>query len=171
MPTQGVRGARSGPSRGDVMSGTRAGALLRESRKAKPTAAERMDRFLSNVEASADGCWLWTASVKDTGYAQFRVDGALVLGHRFAFEYFVGRIPEGLTLDHLCRVRRCVNPTHLEPVSVGVNTLRGDGPSARAARATHCPHGHPYDEGNTCVSSGARYCRACAREKMRRRSV
>lgn len=88
--------------------------------------------------------------------------------HRYAYEHFIGPIPEGLQVDHLCRVRNCVNPDHLEAVTCRENVLRGDGVAAANARATHCPQGHAYDEANTYTwTNGGRHCRACARIKTR----
>lgn len=111
-------------------------------------------------------CWMWTASLRADGYGQFRIggraDGRTVRAHRVAYELLIGPIPEGLVIDHLCRNRACVNPDHLEPVTHKVNVLRGEGVSAKAARATSCPYGHAYDKANTYWRrDGRRYCRAC----------
>lgn len=122
------------------------------------------ERFWAKVEKQEGGCWLWTGAITSHGYGQFKVDGRLVGAHRFAYELLVGPIPLGLTLDHLCRIRHCVNPSHLEAVTNRENTLRGEGITARAARVTHCPQSHPYDLFNTYVSPrGDRRCRICAR--------
>jgi hypothetical protein len=76
--------------------------------------------------------------------------------------WLVGDLPDELTIDHLCRVRACCNPDHLEPVSVAVNILRGEGPAALNARKTHCQHGHPLNASNVRVETGGlRRCRAC----------
>ena len=79
----------------------------------------------------------------------------------------IGPIPQGLQLDHLCRVRACVNPWHLEPVTALVNSRRSSAGAVSAARQlaiAECPNGHPYDTENTCrAKNGARRCRACAR--------
>jgi hypothetical protein len=86
--------------------------------------------------------------------------------YRITYETLVGPVPNGLELDHLCRVRACVNPGHLEPVTHRVNTLRGETVAARNARATHCPAGHPYDEVNTYADRlGRRSCRECCRRR------
>lgn len=110
-------------------------------------------------------CWLWTASPSryvHNRYIFVWVSGTPIVAHRLAYQWLVGPIPEGLELDHLCRVRQCVNPRHLEPVTHRENTLRGTAPTAVNARKTHCLHGHPFDEKNTCWRpNGSRQCRAC----------
>lgn len=135
-----------------------------------PAPTPEPERFWPKVDLSGPGCWLWTAGTNRDGYGSFRVgsqsDGTRrhVLAHRWAYEHLVGPIPEGLTIDHLCRVRHCVNPDHLEPVSHAENTRRGE--SGRNQRIkTHCPQGHPYDEENTYMWNDHRYCRACQRAR------
>jgi hypothetical protein len=129
------------------------------------------DRLLSQIEITDDGCWLWTGyrNPEPKNYGRIRVYGRLWTTHRLAYEVLVGPIPEGLTLDHLCRRPPCINPAHLEPVTVQENIARGtQGWNMRIK--THCPRGHPYDEVNTWRDKrGIRYCRACAREKARER--
>lgn len=135
------------------------------------------ERFLPCVEMT-DGCWLWTGRLTDQGYASFTRTGSRVptKGHRWAYEYWVGPIPDGMVLDHTCHSfsdcpggktcphRRCVNPAHLEPVTEAENKRRG-APQKR----THCPQGHPYNEANTYRdSNGARHCRTCRRVGMRK---
>lgn len=108
------------------------------------------ERFWAKVEQT-DNCWLWTAYIDRGGYGRFAaVPQTPVLAHRYAYELMVGPIPDGMSLDHLCRVRRCVNPEHLEPVPQIVNTRRGT--SARRAQRTHCMHGHPFSPDNTRMS-------------------
>lgn len=120
-------------------------------------------------------CWLWTASIAGKGYGQIyagTVDGRLrkAVAHRWAYEALIGPVPDGLVLDHLCRVRLCVNPWHLEPVPNRENLLRGDTIIAANASRTHCPAGHPYDNGNTHFDrAGSRHCRPCGREAAARR--
>lgn len=131
--------------------------------------AKRQDireRLMRRVEVSDTGCWLWTATTTANGYGKTSYLNRGWLAHRLMYEATVGPIPAGLTLDHLCRVRNCINPEHLEPVTQRTNTLRGDGPSARQARRTHCDRGHLYDDANTRVRGGTRYCRACDRERQ-----
>ena len=134
------------------------------------TAAD-LARFWVKVDKSGtNGCWLWTAKINRYGYGDFGLKKRLVKAHRFAYTVTRGPIPDGLTLDHLCRVRNCVNPNHLEAVTQRVNTLRSESLSAQRARRTHCPAGHPYDEANTYVTKkNERMCRACHRDRERAR--
>ena len=85
------------------------------------------------------------------------------MSHRLAYELEIGPIPAGLEIDHLCRVRNCVNPAHLEPVTHAENIRRGTGPLAENARKTECVHGHPLEGANLYVrpGDGHRQCRAC----------
>lgn len=71
------------------------------------------------------GCWLWTGFVHPSGYGVIRTGNKNTYAHRCSYELFVGAVPEGLQLDHICRVRCCVNPAHLEPVTPQENVLRG----------------------------------------------
>jgi hypothetical protein len=123
-------------------------------------------RFWRYVDKSGTGgCWLWTNSLTEDGYGRFWPDRTRVLAHRFAYELIVGPIPEGLQLDHLCRVRRCVNPAHLEPVTAAENARRSPVTlSTINSRKTHCVNGHELTAGNTAVDKrGWRACRACVR--------
>jgi hypothetical protein len=80
------------------------------------------------------------------------------------YELLVGPVGADLTLDHLCRNRACVNPDHLEPVTIAVNVLRGESPPARNARKTHCPQGHEYTPDNTYYNQkGWRACATCSK--------
>ncbi len=102
-------------------------------------------RFWSKVDKSGGraACWPWLASIQqDGGYGRFSLNGRSIPAHRMAYELVVRPIPNGLTIDHLCRRRDCVNPAHLEPVTIGVNTLRSPtAASAVNARKTHCNSG------------------------------
>jgi hypothetical protein len=111
------------------------------------------------------GCWLWTACTNAFGYGTLWVNVRPMLAHRVAYELFVGPIPEGLNLDHLCRVRRCVNPAHLEPVTQRENVMRGISVTAKNAAVTHCHQGHPFDDANTYRNNGKRQCRICQRRR------
>lgn len=115
-------------------------------------------------------CWLWTASTWQ-GYGRFQLGRPRrpALAHRVAYEEMIGPIPQGKELDHLCRVRRCVRPSHCEPVTRLVNIRRGMAPSAVNRRKTSCVRGHLFDEANTLLVPRGRSCRACHRERQRLR--
>lgn len=86
------------------------------------------DRFWDHVDLSdPDRCWIWKRKPNAKGYGQLRNPrtGRTTTAHRYAYELVVGPIPDGLTIDHLCRVRACVRPDHLEPVTNRENLLRG----------------------------------------------
>jgi hypothetical protein len=118
-------------------------------------------------------CWEWQGAKGANGYGRIRVTEEfgvhrVEMTHRAAYAAFVGPIPEGLHLDHLCRNRICCNPAHLEPVTSAENVLRGDAPSARNARATRCVAGHEFTPENTyALPGGGRYCRECGRRRSR----
>lgn len=114
------------------------------------------------------GCWLWIGAVDGHGYGQVTVNGKQRRAHRVVFAYLVGEAPDGTELDHKCRVRCCVNPLHLEPVSHQVNVLRGSGVAARNAAKTHCPEGHGLTAENTYADSGKRRCKICRRAERKR---
>jgi hypothetical protein len=118
-------------------------------------------RFTAKLRVEGE-CWIWTAGLTNNGYARFKYGGKTVMGHRFAFESVNGPIPEGLALDHLCRRRPCVNPSHLEAVTPRTNVLRGDTITGRNAVKTHCYRGHPLLGANLFVRrDGRRRCRTC----------
>ena len=144
---------------------------------------EVSERFWSKVDKEAPlplfaphlgNCWGWTAKKDKKGYGRFGLTRkqASYLAYVWAYETEVGPVPDGLELDHLCRVRSCVRPSHLEPVTHQENMAR----SERAMR-THCPQGHEYTEANTDRWNGKRRCRRChaireaarGREKRRQR--
>lgn len=115
------------------------------------------------VTISEGGCWLWRG-VTTGGYGYMDIRGQRFLAHRVAYTLFVGAIPKGKQLDHLCRVRHCINPAHLEVVTSRENVLRGEGISAQNARKTHCKNGHPFSAENTRNRpDGRRRCRECER--------
>lgn len=126
----------------------------------RATVSERLfaRRFITNT-----GCWLWTGRLTRKGYGQISVGNGMKQVHRVAYQEFVGPIPDGLTLDHLCRVRHCFNTDHLEPVTLRENTLRGETITAKNIAKTVCPQGHPYDTENTRIYRGGRHCRTCGR--------
>ncbi len=128
-------------------------------------------RFLVKVEFAETGCWLWRAGCNIHGYGKFRVGRRTVGAHLVSYHIFVGPLPTGdVELDHTCRVRRCVNPFHVEPVTAQENVLRGAGLAAKNAKKTHCPVGHQLSGENLYVRrDGARGCRECKRAEYRRR--
>lgn len=125
------------------------------------------ENFWDKVEATGF-CWLWTGYVRRTGYGAVGFEGRKWLVHRLAYEILVGPIPDGLVIDHLCRVKHCVNPDHLEPVTAEENTRRGFGVGAKFSRRTHCLNGHEWTEENTGMRGGKwRYCKSCERTKAK----
>jgi hypothetical protein len=112
-------------------------------------------------------CWVWTGGL-DNGYGRMRIGNSLFHTHRLSYELSVGPIPEGLHIDHLCRVPACCNPSHLEAVTPRENSRRGFSPWARKARQTHCKNGHPLSGDNLYRNSqGNRGCRTCRKEYHR----
>jgi hypothetical protein len=138
------------------------------------TGLARFDEKLT-TEQRVDGmtpCRIWNGTLAVNGYGVLGIDGRQVKAHRFAYEAIVGPIPEGLVIDHLCRVRCCVNPDHLEPVTNGENVLRGVSAPAQHARATHCLRGHEYTPDNTIKNGAAgRGCRTCKNDRKRSRTA
>lgn len=119
-----------------------------------------------SIPEPMSGCWLWLGCVKpDSGYAVMHPPGSRksVYGHRIAYEAFRSQIPSGLQIDHLCRVRSCVNPAHMEPVTLTENLRRGYSPAACNSRKQACVRGHRFTAKNTYRrASGSRSCRRCA---------
>lgn len=147
----------------------------------EPYTLELPQRFWDKVAVRENGCWEWTARTGKHGYGQFYWNDGAWMAHRAAYAALVGPLIPGLTIDHLCHNadagcragrscphRRCVNPAHLEQVTIHENSLRGNG-----ATATHCVNGHLFDEANTYIhvykGSARRHCRACQRDRDRRR--
>lgn len=123
------------------------------------------ERFWSKVEIT-DTCWLWLGYLEKGGYGRFRVGNVMCMAHRFSYMYFVRPIPEGLTIDHLCRVRNCVRPDHLEPVTQLENNRRGD--SDHNKFKFRCKYGHAFNRQNTRLTRlGRRQCRKCDRIRHR----
>lgn len=130
-------------------------------------------RFIVKRRILDNGCHEWIASRDPTKYGKFGY-GKDQYAHRVAYRIFVGDIPKGMTIDHYrypqdgCIGPACVNPDHLRVATQQENILRSEGISARAARATHCPSGHPYAGDNLYINpKGHRLCRECNRQRSR----
>lgn len=123
------------------------------------------DEITKRVRVDPKGCWIWTGFIDSaTGYGRITVDTENELAHRVSYRAFVGPIPPGLEIDHVCRTRACVNPFHLEAVTHLENVRRS--PIGNYAK-THCPQGHPYDAKNTYRWGSRRYCIACRDARLR----
>lgn len=135
-----------------------------------PGRPNAVGRFMAKVAKQLNGCWHWTGALQSRGYGSMGAGrgGKSMLAHRFSYEHFVGPIPEGMQIDHVCHSRdavcpggkcvhrRCVNPAHLEPVSQLENARR-----SVPARKTHCEQNHEFSPENTRYKNGTRVCRAC----------
>lgn len=119
----------------------------------------------AKIERDPDrGCWVWMAASNEHGYGCISRRGLQRLAHRYIYALFLGEIPDGLYLDHICRRPACTYPLHMEPVTPLQNARRGPGNS----RKTHCPSGHPYSGDNVRVTAGRRVCVICRRAAGRK---
>lgn len=148
--------------------------VSKRTRKKKPI----LDKFFEKIEIT-DSCWIWHGARSEEGYGLFTAHDGGGNAHRTSYVIFIGEIPDGYQIDHLCRNRSCVNPDHLEPVTPKTNIRRSVpfrdfshvGNHQRAK--THCPKGHEYKEGNfrTYLRTGTgkpfKVCIACSREYAR----
>jgi hypothetical protein len=152
---------------------------------AQPIALIRPERFWRFVPAHrpTDECWLWLGRIDTSGYGEYKQYASpgrkhFWRAHRVAYELLVGPIPEGLVIDHLCRVRDCVNPAHMEPVTSAENTRRGSAVGRSGATGAHlrrayvdgvgyiCRYGHVMTPQNTFVDRrGYWICRTCRYER------
>ena len=135
-------------------------------KRSGPKPVAPIDRLMARVTETpgplATPCWISTYVPGRDGYAMVTTDGRHAPAHRCSYEHFIGPIPDGLELDHLCRVRACVNPLHLEPVTRAENLRRGMSPAAIAVRTNMCKRGHSLDD--AYLKNGGRACRTCSHE-------
>lgn len=130
-------------------------------------------RLLSKVRVEGYH-WIWTGAKNDRGYGQISIRESgrptILYAHRVSYGLFVGEIPAGRELDHLpfCRIRACICPWHVEPVTHKENVLRGNSPAAKHARKTHCVNGHELSGLNLWINSrNSRVCLTCKRSRER----
>jgi len=124
-------------------------------------------RFWDKVQKT-EQCWIWIGALDAGGYGAVTIDNRRLRAHRVSFEWEQGTIHDGLVVDHLCRNRACVNPTHMEVVTPKINTARGYSPPAINAYRTECAIGHPFDLFNTYIrTNGKRECRTCKKDRKR----
>lgn len=156
-----MMGAPSKPALADLKTVLTPGGAVR------PLTQRELDRLWSHVSEDENGCWIWTGSRYRDGYGSFTLDGRSAYTHRIMYMIFIGEIAKGMHTDHLCRVRECCNPEHLEIVTARENLMRSPvAPAALNAAKTHCKRGHELSGDNVRVDRrGGRACRACAREK------
>ena len=132
-----------------------------------------LGRLVSRIEFGADGCWRWTGSRQPSGYGQIQTgthaNPRIELTHRVSYRLLVGDIPQDCEIDHLCRVRSCLCPDHLEAVTHRENWARSLAISVGYALAIQCIRGHRFTLENTYVRpDGKRNCRTCRREYRRK---
>ncbi len=138
---------------------------------------KKITDFFGFIESRIDpipfsGCWIWMEGLNPWGYGTFGLTAfpGMQLAHRLSYTIYKGEIPDRLTLDHLCRVRCCVNPDHLEPVTRVVNIMRGFGLPAILSRRDACIYGHKFTSENTYLQkNGKRVCRECRKRIDRAR--
>jgi hypothetical protein len=129
--------------------------------------AEAAGRFWGMVHKT-ETCWFYEGNKSWNGYGVFWFDGKSIRAHRYVYELLVGPIPKGLTLDHLCRVRHCVNPDHLEPVTIAENVRRG---YRLYKPKTHCKRGHIRVLVTTRSGNTQMICPECRRMAQRKRPL
>lgn len=128
-----------------------------------------LERVLQKINIDDKGCWNWTGYLDQSGYAVYRFKEGSSRVARWLYEKTVAPIPKPLTIDHVCRNRACINPKHMEPVTMRENLMRGDSFSGINHRKTVCVHGHEYSESNTGkAKAGGRFCKTCQRDRAKR---
>jgi hypothetical protein len=132
--------------------------------KPRPILERFLEKFKVNLKT---GCWEWTSTCAGAGYGilfSHHVKGKVrfVYAHRFSYQQFVGPIPEGQEIDHICKNKKCVFYKHLRTVTHRENMLSGDTVAGHFAKRTHCIRGHEFTKENTHIhSKGYRVCKAC----------
>jgi hypothetical protein len=141
---------------------------------------DRLKDLSEKFVIKADGCWEWQGNTNSSGYGRLGINNKVYQAHRVMYTQINGQIPTGQVIDHLCRKRDCINPSHLEPVSIGENVKRGNPGSNHVNNAqrakTHCPKGHKYTVKNIywqrdtkCLSGYSRKCKICTLERVNAR--
>lgn len=127
-----------------------------------PVYRPAVERFADKFVKTDEGCWEWTGAVAN-GYGYFRTGQGrrTTTAHRWSYENFVGHVPAGLHIDHLCRNRICVNPMHLEAVTQPENNRRKDVALGSGKYAETCKRGHAFTPENTAIYGGRRSCISC----------
>jgi hypothetical protein len=143
----------------------------------KRPAIDRFNDFIGHKKDIKD-CWIWQGCTDTKGYGLLRIKNKNVKAHRFSYQYYIGPIPKGLQLDHLCKVKNCVNPNHLEAVTLQENMRRSQPDRifsfdiGKANREkTHCPSGHKYSVENTYIRNKSRNCKKCNTKSERRKKA
>lgn len=130
-----------------------------------------IERFNNGFRLNEDGCWIWQKRLGKSGYGYFNYSSTaklrVMLAHRISYVIYYGAIKKGLVIDHICRVKSCVNPNHLRMVTVKENIHAGIGLASINLRKTHCKNGHEFTKENTIVNHlkdgrKIRGCRKCS---------
>jgi hypothetical protein len=140
-----------------------------------PPRRDILERLMERIRVDGNGCWIYVAGKNSNGYGviyESGHNGKQRLTHRVTYVRLIGPIPSGLSLDHLCRVRSCCNPAHLEPVPHQVNVNRGNSPSMVSRRTGACVNGHSRNDENTYIDKlGKAHCRRCDRDRKREKRL
>lgn len=139
---------------------------LKQTRKPRGNYRDPIVGFFNKIKIDKNGCWIWMAGTDKDGYGTYSPYRKKVRAHRYSYELFKGKIPNGLVIDHLCKNTSCVNPYHLEVVTNKENILRGNCPSAINSRKKYCKNGHLLSGENLYIQekTGKRFCRECDRK-------
>jgi hypothetical protein len=151
-----------------IDSDARRAAMPPKPEKVKPT---RLEELMRRVEKREDGCWQWLGQCSENGYGISKHEGHQIATHRLIYFLMIEPLPPEMVLHHTCENTGCVNPAHLEPLSVREHLRRGRTFQAANAAKTHCPRGHEYTPENTRLTAGkhgGRECLTCRRERKAR---